>query len=513
MNWWALSPIIIVLGTGAVQVLLEAFLPEMARRPFQIVTSLLAIIAAFVMATLNFRDLPQQSVPIAGGELLLDWVGTFAVLILLVLGALSVLVFADRSSQLDGAFAAQPADRPGSADEHLSITKQYQRTEIFPLMMFSLGGMMVFVQATSLLTLFVALEVMSLPLYILAASARRARLISQEAGMKYFLLGAFASAFFLMGSALFFLMFGMVNVTAIRADVVIQFAQSKDAGALVLFVLAVLMILVGLLFKVAAVPFHAWTPDVYQGAPSPVTGFMAAGVKVAAFLAIIRVLHSVSIGVFPGMRASLWIIAALTIIYGTVMGLRQTDVKRMLAYSSIAHAGFILTALTGQNGIFSGTVSSILFYLLTYGIATVGAFAIITLVRDRDEQGNITGEATNMTRWNGLAKESPLLAVSMTIFLLSFAGIPLTAGFMGKFWLFSDAVRIGAVPLVILAVLASAATAVFYFRLIRNMFFYERDDRSVVVASEGFALFAIAFSALATVLLGIMPTLVINLLS
>ncbi|MBV7363421.1 NADH-quinone oxidoreductase subunit NuoN [Actinomycetaceae bacterium TAE3-ERU4] len=513
-DWLALTPIIVILGTGAVQVLLEAFVPRRARRLTQLITSLLAVCLAFsVLAYLHMSDLYRSPVAVAGGEVKTDLVGIFAQLVLLLIGFLSILVFADRTSQNDGAFAGQPSDRPGSADEALSNRMQYQRTEIFPLLMFSLGGMLVFVQASSLLTMFVALEVMSLPLYILAASARRRRLVSQEAGMKYFILGAFASAFFLMGAALFFSIAGSVEFTRLNPQQLAQIVQSGGAEKIILFPVAMLLVLVGLLFKVAAVPFHAWTPDVYQGAPTPVTGFMAAGVKVAAFVALLRIADATVVGFFPGVRWVFWTVAALTIVYGTVMGLRQTDVKRMLAYSSIAHAGFLLIAIVSVRGLPTFALLPVMFYLLTYGLATVGAFAIVTLVRERNQNGDIVGEATSMKLWAGLGKTNPFLAACMSIFLLSFAGIPLTAGFIGKFWVFMLAVSAGATPLVVLAVLASAATAVFYFRLIRTMFFEEPTDNSVVVASEGYSSFAIAFTTAVTVVLGILPTLVINLLA
>ena len=520
-DWFGLTPIILVLGVGAVQVLLEAFVPRKARWYTQVVVSALTLVTAFAVTVAIWASGDYLKYkPLAGNEVVADQTGLFAWIILLLVGFLSVLVFADKTSQRDGAFAAQPADRPGSADEDLSIRVGYQRSEIFPLLMFSLGGMMVFVQAESLLTLFVALEVMSLPLYIMAASARRRRLISQEAGLKYFILGAFASAFFLMGAALYFFMLGTVGFGQYQAlsngaplgklmqDVAMQHAGDR----IPLLVIAILLIVVGLLFKVAAVPFHAWTPDVYQGAPTPVTGFMAAGVKVAAFVALLRISNNTFVWMHGANRWIIWTIAGLTIVYGTVMGLRQTNVKRMLAYSSIAHAGFLLTALAGTSGQPAGVYRPTLFYLLAYGVASVGAFGVVTLVRDRNASGDILGEATDMRKWAGLGKSNPILAVCMTVFLLSFAGIPFTAGFIGKFWVFLQAVSVGGTPLVVIAVLASAATAVFYFRLIKIMFFDEARGQAVVVQSQGFTSFAVVLSALITVLLGIAPSLVLGLL-
>ena len=510
-NWWALAPIIVVLGTGAVQVLLEAFVPRKARRVVQVVTSMTAIVVAFVIAIINHATgVFTQPSFIAGEDLVGDTPGVYATIILLLIGLLSLWVMADRTTQGDGAFAGQPSDRPGSSEEALTNRLNYQRSEFFPLLMFSLGGMMVFVQASSLLTMFVALEVMSLPLYILAASARRQRLISQEAGMKYFILGAFASAFFLMGTAFIFGATGSINLMRLPGNQVPQVVESVGFNPLMMWYIGGVLLMVGLLFKVAAAPFHAWTPDVYQGAPSPVTGFMAAGVKVAAFVALMRVLATTVVGFFPAMRVTVWSIAVLTIVVGTVMGLRQYDVKRMLAYSSIAHAGFLLIAVMTESGAVTSNWRGMLFYLLTYGVATVGAFGIITLVREQDAQGNVTGEATAMEKWAGLGSTHPLLAAAMTVFLLSFAGIPLTAGFMGKFWIFAAAAQQGATLLVVIAVLASVATAVFYFRLIRIMYFQTPQGRAVVVGSEGYTAMAVTVAALLTVLLGIFPTLVMN---
>ncbi|OKL48773.1 NADH-quinone oxidoreductase subunit NuoN [Boudabousia marimammalium] len=513
-NWLVISPIIIILGTGVLQVLFEAFVPARARRLTQLVSSLLAVVAALVMtALIDIWGLVDAPTFVAGSDMLGDHVGIFASMALLLIAFLAIMVIADRTSQLDGAFAGQPADRPGSSDESLTNRLNYQRTEFYPLVLFSLGGMLVFVQAASLLTMFVALEVMSLPLYILAASARRQRLISQEAAIKYFILGAFSSAFFLMGTAFLYGALGNINLALIPANRLPEFLGQYGLNVLLLWFVGALLVTVGLLFKVAAAPFHAWTPDVYQGAPTPITGFMAAGVKIAAFVALLRVLATTAVALFPYMQTMIWVIAVLTIVVGTVMGLRQNDIKRMLAYSSIAHAGFLLIAVVGKGTVVTGNVGALLFYLLTYGIATIGAFGIITLVRNRDGEGNITGEATDMSKWAGLGKTNPWLAASMSVLLLSFAGIPLTAGFMAKFWVFASAASQGGTLLVVIAVLASAATAVFYFRLIRTMYFLAPSEKIAVVTSEGLSSFAITVSVLLTVLLGLFPTVVMNLIS
>ena len=321
--------------------------------------------------------------------------------------------------------------------------------------------------------------------------------------MKYFLLGAFSSAIFLMGAAFIY------GATGTLSFIEILYVTANSEQGLLLTI-GVVMLVIGLLFKVGAVPFHSWTPDVYQGAPTPITGFMAAGTKAAAFVALARVMVWIAPLVTDSLEVFLWIVIVATIVLGTVMGLVQTDIKRLLAYSSIAHAGFILIGINAirpaESEDYTKAVAAVLFYLLAYGVSTVGAFGIVTLVRERDAAGNILGEATKISNWAGLGKRSPLLATSMVIFLLSFAGIPLTGGFIGKFEVFKAGVASGQTPLVVVAVLASAATAYFYFRLVQLMFFTEPEGESTaIVASEGMSIVAIVLAVVATILLGVWP--------
>jgi len=377
------------------------------------------------------------------------------------------------------------------------------QTEVFPLTLFALAGMFVFAQAGDLLTLFIALEVLSLPLYVLSGLARRRRLLSQEASLKYFLLGAFTSAFVIFGIALLYGYSGSVRFSELAQAVPVTVGMDGMllAGAI--------LVIVGLLFKVGAAPFHAWTPDVYTGAPTPITGFMAAATKLAAFAALLRFVYVVVPDLSWDLTPFFWAVIVLTMLVGTVVGIVQTDVKRMLAYSSIAHAGFILIGITALE---TSGIGSVIFYMLAYGLATVGAFAVVTLVRERDTAGNVTGEATHLSQWAGLGRRNPVAAVSMTLFLLSFAGIPLTAGFMGKFAVFTAGVDGGQTVLVVLAVLASAATAFFYVRLIVLMFFTEPDGETVaVVSSEGLTTVAVAVCAVGTVLLGVLPGPVLDM--
>ena len=501
VQWLSLAPILIVLGAAVLGVLVEAFAPAKARRPIVIGLSILATAGACVMLALRWA--PVVAAPASLGEYIEDPLTIVAQSVLVIIGFLAVLVMADRTTVGDGAFAGQPSDRPDSAAEELSERKGYQRSEIFPLTLFSLGGMMIFPAADNFVTLFVALEVMSLPLYIMAATARRRRQLSYEAALKYFVLGAFSSGFMLMGSAF---LFGFSNSLRISA---LGEAISSDTSMDWMVLIGVFCVMVGLLFKVGAAPFHAWTPDVYTGAPTPVTGFMAAAVKVAAFAAMARFYQAVAAYLQWDFLYVFAAVAVLTILVGTFAGLVQDDVKRMLAYSSIAHAGFILM---GILAIQKGGTGHVLFYTLGYGLATVGAFAVVSLVRGRDADGNVLGEATSLRKWAGIGRTNPWIAGAMLVFLLSFAGIPLTGGFIGKFVIFSDAIKGGIGWLAIVGLVASAITAFFYFRLILMMFFQEPDDYAVPVASEGYSAVAIGVCAVGTLLLGIVPGPLMNFL-
>lgn len=503
INWVPLLPLIVVLGGGVIGVLIEAFAGPKHRRVINIVWTLLVLGVAFVLSATEWAIALAE--PSVVGEFVDDTLTVTMQAMITLLGFLSVLVMADRSERLDGAFAAQPSDRPGSGEEALSLAKRYQRSEFFPLALFSIGGMMLFTASDSLLTMFVALEVMSLPLYILVATARRRRDISQEAALKYFILGSFASAFFLMGSALLYgYSGGSLRLGQIAAAIPVV------SGMDWLMMLGVFMVMVGLLFKVAAFPFHEWTPDVYTGAPTPITGFMAAGVKIAAFGALLRFYVSVAGHLKWEFGLIFALLAAATIIFGTLGGLVQRNIKRLLAYSSVAHAGFILI---GVLALTVGSAGATAFYLLTYGLATIGAFAIVSLVRVQAPDGAIGGEAQDVSQWAGLGRRSPFLGISMLIFLLSFAGIPLTSGFVGKFVVFAAGIQGGLGWLVAIALVASVITAAVYFRVVQVMFFREPAQGVAVVRSEGTASVAIAFTAIATVVLGIFPGPVLDFLN
>lgn len=484
IDWAQLAPVIVVLGAAVVGVLVEAFAPQRLRRPVQLGLSLAATAGALVAVAALWNGVQASGgVDVLGGSLIVD--GPTLVLqgATALFALLSILVIADRTETGEDAFTPQAAAIPGSDYEETARRKGLTQTEVYPLVLFATGGMLIFPATGDLLTLFVALEVLSLPLYLLCGLARRRRLLSQEAAMKYFLLGSFASAVMLFGIAMLYGFAGSVRYSEIAT------ATGTTVGLDGLLLTGAVMVLAGLLFKVGAVPFHAWTPDVYQGAPTPITAFMAACTKVAAFGALVRIVYVVLPDLQWDLAPALWAVAILTMVVGTVAALLQTDMKRMLAYSSIAHAGFVLTGIIALT---QAGLASVLFYLLAYGAATIGAFAIVTLVRERSTAagapvgpgddlddavdadlagGPVLGEATHLSQWAGLGRTNPLLAGTFTLFLLSFAGIPLTAGFTGKFAVFSAAVEGGATVLAVVGVLASAAAAFFYVRVIVLMFF------------------------------------------
>ncbi|MEU5541517.1 NADH-quinone oxidoreductase subunit NuoN [Streptomyces sioyaensis] len=516
IEYTELSPTLIVLGAAVIGILIEALVPRRNRYYSQLLLSLVALAAAFAAVIgLAAGGFGSSKAHIAAmGAIAVDGPALFLQGTILLVSLIAVFTFAER--RLDPAahgnrvdsFAAQPAAVPGGPAEQAAVKAGFTTTEVFPIVLFAVGGMLIFPAANDLLTLFIALEVFSLPLYILCALARRQRLLSQEAAVKYFLLGAFSSAFLLFGVALLYGYAGTVGYAGI-AEVVSDGAKQIDpalAGTMgndALLLIGAALVLVGLLFKVGAVPFHMWTPDVYQGAPTPVTGFMAAATKVAAFGALLRLLYVV----LPGMRWDwqpvMWGVAIITMLGGAIVAITQTDIKRLLAYSSIAHAGFILA---GVIAISEDGVSSVLFYLAAYSFVTLGAFAVVTLVRDAG------GEATALSKWAGLGRRSPLVAAVFAVFLLAFAGIPLTSGFAGKFAVFKAAAQSGAGWLVVVGVLSSAIAAFFYIRVIVLMFFNEpKADGPTVAVPSPLTTTAIAIGVTATLVLGLAPQYFLDL--
>jgi NADH-quinone oxidoreductase subunit N len=401
-----------------------------------------------------------------------DNFGLFVTAVLIVVGLLSL------------AFSGPTVER-----EHLP------QGEYYALMLFAIAGMMLMATATDLLVIFLALEVLSLAVYVLTG-IRRDSAAGTEAALKYFLLGAFSSAFFLYGVAF---AYGVTGST--RLDRIGSLIAAQALAPTPMQLLALGLLFVGFAFKVSAVPFHMWTPDAYEAAPPAVTGFMSTGVKAAAFAAFARVFLSA----FEPLKAQwgpvLWIVAAATMIVGTVVGVAQSSVKRMLAYSSIAHGGYLLVALLAANDIGKGAV---LFYLLAYAVTNLGAFGVIAVLDNADRPND------RVRDYAGLWNDHPVLAALMTIFLLSLGGFPPLAGFIAKWYVFSAAIKAGYAWLAILGVLTSVVAVFFYLRIVVMMYMTPSDQPAQFPAVPRIAAFALVVSAVLVFYLGILPTRVLD---
>jgi NADH-quinone oxidoreductase subunit N len=362
------------------------------------------------------------------------------------------------------------------------------RGEYYVLMIFSLSGMLLMSWAADLIVVFLALELLSIPLYVLAAFARP-KPESEEAGLKYFLLGAFSSGFLVYGISL---VYGATATTNLAE--IVTAASSGELTSPVLLLVGAALILIGLGFKIAAVPFHMWTPDVYQGAPTPVTAFMSAGAKVAGFAALLRVFVVAFPGLSDEMVPVLWGVAAATLVTGNVAALAQKNIKRLFAYSSIAHAGYILMAFVpyGNDAVRLDTVASALFYLLAYTVTNFGAWAVVIMLEQKE------GKGLELADYAGLGKKYPMLAAAMAVFMLSFTGVPPTLGFVGKFFVFRAVLEGGYVGLAILGVLTALVSAYYYLRLVVIMFMEEGEP---VVRRSAWLTLTTGVTAIATVAL------------
>jgi NADH-quinone oxidoreductase subunit N len=491
LSYSLLSPMLILLGGALIGVLVEAFVSKALRPAVQLTLTLGSLLLSLMQV---WRIRGQQSLTAAMSSVVIDGPAVLLQGSILIIAIISVFLISDTEH-----FAALPGALPGSDEERQALQSGNQITEVYPLTLFAVSGMLLFPVANDLITLFVALEMLSLPLYLMAGLSRRRRLASQEAALKYFLLGAFSSAFFLFGAAYLYGFSASVNFAGIRQAIV------GGGGNDVLLLIGIAFLSIGLLFKVGAVPFHAWSPDVYQGAPTAVTAFMAAATKVAAFGAMLRIYYTVFANAQWSWTPVLSGIAIVTMLLGSLVAISQRDVKRMLAYSAIAHAGFLLSGVIALN---KAGLDATIFFLFTYGIATVGAFAVVTLVRDS------AGEVTDLNRWKGLGKRSPFAATSFALFLLTFAGIPLTSGFIGKFSIFSAAYESGAKGVVIVGVLSSAIASFFYIRVIVLMFFTDAtEDGTGVEIPSSLTRATVVFAAVVTVVLGVYPTPLLNFIS
>jgi NADH-quinone oxidoreductase subunit N len=481
IDWFAIAPEIALFAAALVIVLGRSLIRQDPRvHDASLLTAIVGVFCAGVFTAVQWafvqNDGPYQALltkagPHQVGMVAVDGFAVFAKMVILISTLLALLL---SSSYLK--------------------RERLEGPEYFALMLCSATGMMLMTSANDLITVFLALEILSIALYVLAAFDRR-RLTSQESGLKYFILGSFSSAVFLYGVALVYGSTGTTNLTGI-ADFLARTTVLHDG----VLMLGIAFLIVGLGFKVAAAPFHMWTPDVYQGAPTPVTAFMASATKAAAFAAILRVL----IGSFAlysvDWRPIVWALAVLSLLVGSIAAVVQTDVKRMLAYSSITHAGFVLIAVQAATA--KGT-SAALFYVLTYALMTIGAFAVVGVIARRGDDQHALSD------YRGLATRQPVLAGLLTLFLLAQAGVPLTGGFVAKLSVFSAAINVGQYPLALIGMLASVIAAFVYLRIVLAMYAPSEEDALPDPASRAFVDLgtrtALTLSAAGVLFLGIVP--------
>jgi NADH-quinone oxidoreductase subunit N len=468
LSFGPVSPELVLVGMGLILLVLDAMVPNL-RHSFLALASLVGLAGAATASVLLWDW--HGPLTVLGGMVATDRFAVFSRLVLLAVAAVGVLL------------GYHYFERTGDS-----------RGEFFPLLLLCTSGMTLIVAAANLILVFLALEILSLSLYVLTGLPLR--LASIEGAMKYFLLGAFSSAFFLYGIAL---AYGATGTTSIAG---MARSLSGQVGPLPLALAAAGLLAVGFSFKVAAVPFHMWAPDAYQGAATPITAYMSAATKVAAFAAFIRVFDVAFQPLSWDWTPFIQVLAAVTMVVGSVLAIAQTDVKRMLAYSSVAHAGFIFTGITAAN---QDGIQAALFYLVAYAAMIVGAFGVVMVVSVRGE------ERTALASYAGLARRNPLAAGFLTLFLLSLAGIPPTAGFIAKVSVFGAAVRAGHWPLVLVAVLASVVAAFFYLRVIVLMYMQDPQDE-VVPETRAVPALAMAAPAALTLLFGVFPQLVFGFL-
>ncbi|WP_321366979.1 NADH-quinone oxidoreductase subunit N [uncultured Desulfuromusa sp.] len=434
VNLQAIMPSLVLSGFAMVLLMVSVF----SKRGSTTHVAWLSIAALIVT---GFVTLTGWNNPQAGfaGSVLFDNFATFFSMICIVAAGLTILM----------------------SDDYLK-REQFPVSEYYSLILFTTAGAMWMASGTDLMTIFLGLEVLSVSLYVLAGFFRN-QTRSNEAGLKYFFLGAFSTGFLLYGVALVYGVTGTTKLEGIAAYV----RANPDSAMNTMFIAGGLLLLVGFLFKVAAAPFHMWTPDVYQGAPTPITAFMSAGPKAAAFAALMRVMIVGLDGLQSELTSLFWILAVLTMTIGNFVALSQKDLKRMLAYSSISHAGYALVGLVAWNEI---GLSAILFYMLVYTFMNMGAFAVLVLVGKQGEN-NLTLEGIA-----GLGYKKPVLGVVLSIFLLSLMGMPPTAGFIGKFYIFAGAIKAGYIWLAILGVLNSAVSLYYYLRVMVQMYFKDPEE-------------------------------------
>ena len=465
IDWFALAPTLALLTAGALNLILAVLWPRSWKRPTTAVVCALGFAGAIVAAALLFSHSAD------GHGVIADVIQRDR------LGALTAIIIAGAGLLAIGTSYSEPM-----ADDHIA--------EYYALLAWAGAGMIFLASASTLLTLFLGLEWFSISLYILCAIDRDL-VGSLEAGLKYLIIGGFGSAMLLFGSALVYGATGQLEFGEIARVV-----QAQDLSGDALLVAGLALLIGGLGFKASAAPFHMWTPDVYEGAPTPITGFMSVAVKAAAFAAWARILlHKLSAldsdWLFP-----LWIITIATMTFGNLLAISQSSVKRMLAYSSIAHAGYLLIPIV-VGAEWGGL--PLLFYVLTYSFMTIGAFAVLSCLSERDDRRE------NYSDFAGLGFKRPFLGLAMSLFMLSLAGFPPLGGFAGKFYIFRAAVLSGHVGLAIIGVLNSLLSVIYYLRVIVAMYMEDGGAEGKSFRQASAVYIAIALAAIATLYLGILP--------
>jgi NADH-quinone oxidoreductase subunit N len=463
IDFYVVLPFLFVAGTGVLVMFLDLILKEDTTRRLAPVLAMIGLFGGLFSSIVLWNSNRSTFTPAGGYPMLVA--DNFAILlnvIFMITGILTVLISVNYLRRMD-----------------------HDRPEFYMLMMLSLSGMMLMGMANDLILIFMALELLSIPLYILAGFAWP-RPESEESAMKYFVLGAFSSAIFVFGIAL---VYGATGTTSIPG------VLAAAGGSSTLLLAGAAMILVGFGFKVASVPFHMWTPDVYEGAPTVVTAFMSVGAKVGGFAALLRILMGALPSISDTWFIAVAVLSALTMILGNVVAIAQPNIKRMLGYSSIAHAGYILMAVAAAANN-PDAISAALFYMFAYTFTNLGAFAVAVAVERRENEGVMLDD------YKGLAKRHPWMAICMAFFMLSLTGIPPTAGFAAKFYVFGTAIEAGLVWLTIIGVITSIVSAYYYLRVVFLMYMYEGEGE---MSLKPALLAAVAITAVATLLVGILP--------
>ena len=467
-----LLPILVLVGTACALLLFGSLIPGLSRVWFT-ATTVAASVAVVVLSMVKWHDLGTEGTTTAvAGAVAIDRFAVLATITIAVALGLVSLVTHDHMGR-----------------------EGIEGPELFAMFVTAAIGAHIMVAANDLVVLFLGLETLSLSLYVLAASNRRSEK-SQEAGLKYFILGGLASAFLLYGIAMIYGTTGSTNISGISANLASRVSLVDDSA---LLLVGIGMLLVGLAFKVSAVPFHTWTPDVYEGAPSPVTAFMASAGKVAAFAAILRVTTTALMNRVDDWRPVVWALAALTVLVGSVLAVVQTNVKRMLAFSSVTHAGFVLVgveaaARTSENNGLQASMA----YLLLYTVLVVGSFSVVSVVAGRGDS------ATSLDDFRGLARRRPVLALGFTVLLLAQAGVPFTSGFIAKFGVIRSAVQVHSYVIAVVAMLAAVIGAFLYLRIMVSMWLDEPATTAEIAvprATGAVIVLAVGF----TLLVGVMP--------